>query len=112
MKKIELNFNIELDEDKIPEKIIWNSGEKDATEKVSKAIAVSIWDEKNNNTLRIDQWTKEMTVFEMKRFCIDTIGGLGQSILSATGDEFMAGEMNQLCEKFVRHVKNEGNTFS
>ncbi len=112
MKKIELNFNIELDEQKIPDRIRWNSGEKDATEKESKAIAVSIWDGKNNNTLRIDQWTKEMTVFEMKRFCIDTIGGLAQSILSATGDEFMAGEMNKMCEKFVEHVKNEGNSFS
>ena len=48
-----------------------------------------------------------MEVEEMKRFAIDCMGGLAQTILSATGDEFMSNEINALCDKLVEHVKKE-----
>jgi hypothetical protein len=50
-----------------------------------------------------------MPVDEMKRFYIDCIGGIAQSILSSTGDEFMANETNALCEKLVEHLRKETN---
>jgi hypothetical protein len=46
-------------------------------------------------------------VMEMKRFHIDCLGGLAQSVLTSTGDETMAGEINRLCEKLVEYLKNE-----
>jgi hypothetical protein len=46
-----------------------------------------------------------MPVNEMKRFYIDCLGGLGQSILTSTNDEFMASEINKLCEKLAVHVQ-------
>ena len=48
-----------------------------------------------------------MPIDEMKRFYIDCLGGLAQSVLSSTGDEFMSQQMNDLCEKLVEHVKKE-----
>ena len=47
-----------------------------------------------------------MPVEEMKRFYIDCIGGLAQSALTATGDEYMAEEINGLCQRLVEHLKN------
>jgi gliding motility-associated protein GldC len=70
----------------------------------TKSISISLWDHVQKNTLRIDLWSKEMPVEEMRRFYIDCLGGLSQSILSSTGDEFMAGEINLLCEKLAKHV--------
>ena len=58
-------------------------------------ILWQIVDEKKNNTLRIDLWTKEMKTDEMKRFYIDCLGGLSQSILNSTGDEYMSKETNK-----------------
>ncbi len=46
----------------------------------------------------------------MKRFAIDTLGGLAQSILTATGDTFMSDEVNQLCDRLVQHVEEEKNS--
>lgn len=108
MKKSAITFNIELDEQNIPDNISWDATdrEQDAMSD-TKAISLSIWDSMQRNTLRIDLWTKEMPVDEMKRFSVDTIGGLAQTILSATGDEYMAGEMNALCEKLVKHLEEE-----
>lgn len=108
MKKSKINFEIDLDKENIPEKIMWNATEKpeDGPEETS-AINISLWDPNERNTMRIDLWTKEMPVDEMKRFYIDCLGGMAQSILNSTGDEFMASEMNNLCDKLVEHLKKE-----
>jgi len=110
MKKSEINFKVELDENNVPEKIQWDATDKPETGfSDSKSISISLWDHMQKNTLRIDLWTKDMPVNEMKRFYIDCLGGLSQSILTSTNDEFMANEINQLCEKLALHVqKNEG----
>ena len=106
MKKSNINFSIELDEKNIPERILWEASEKpDPGLSESKAISIALWDHQQKNTLRIDLWTKDMPVEEMKRFYIDCIGGLAQSSLTATGDEFMSREMNALCQKLVDHLK-------
>ena len=110
MKKSEIKFIVTLDKENIPEKIEWmaedsiNNGLSD-----TKSISLSLWDEKKNNTLRIDLWTKEMKTDEMKRFYVDCLGGLSQSILSSTGDEYMSKETNKLCEKLIAHIKNNSN---
>ena len=110
MKNSEIKFTIQLDDERVPEKITWEATEKNSNDLAeTKAINISLWDHDNKNTLRIDLWTKEMPVFEMKRFYIDSLGGMAQNILQATGDEFMATEMNELCEKLVAYLeKNPG----
>lgn len=106
MKKSSINFNIELDNNNIPEKIMWDATEKpDPEQSETKAISISLWDQQQKNTLRIDLWTKDMPVEEMKRFYIDCLGGLAQSALSSTGDEFMSNEINALCQRLVDHLK-------
>ena len=108
MRQEEIVFNVELDDDNIPEKIKWKSAVEDNAElSETKAISLSLWDHMQKNTMRIDLWTKDMPVEEMKKFYIDSIGGLAQSLLTATGDEYMAGEMNELCEKLVAYLKKD-----
>ena len=108
MKKTEINFTITLDDNNVPEKIDWEATDnpyEQLTE--TKTISINLWDHQHKNTLRIDLWTKDLQVDEMKRFAIDCIGGLGQTLLTATGDEFMSKEINELCDRLVDHVKKE-----
>ena len=108
MKKSTIHFEVELDQQNIPNRILWDATDKpEAGLSETKSISLSLWDHKSKNTLRIDLWSKDMPVEEMKRFHIDCIGGLAQSILSSTGDEFMAAEINALCERLVEHIKSE-----
>ena len=107
MKKSEINFTVTLDDQNIPEKIQWNATDQPGELSESRSISLSVWDHEQRNTLRIDLWTKEMPVDEMKRFAIDTLGGLAQSILTATGDTYMSEEVNQLCDRLVKHVEEE-----
>lgn len=110
MRKTQINFTIALDANNVPEKIQWDATDKPGeTLSESKSISVALWDHEQKNTLRIDLWTKDMPVDEMKRFYIDCLGGIGQSALSATGDEFFSEEINKLCEKLVAHLRKEQN---
>jgi gliding motility-associated protein GldC len=107
MKHSEINFKVELDNNNVPEKIWWDATEKpEPGLSETKAISISLWDHLQKNTMRIDLWGKEMPIEEMKRFYIDCLGGLAQSILSSTGDEKMSGEINALCERLAKQVAN------
>ena len=108
MKTSEINFKVELDSNNVPEKIWWNATEKpEAGQSETKSISISLWDHVQKNTMRIDLWSKEMPVEEMKRFYIDCLGGLAQSILSSTGDEQMSGEINTLCERLAKQIADK-----
>ena len=87
--------------------IKWDSTDKpsDGPDKTD-AIAISIWDPIQKNTLRIDLWSKDMTAFEMKRFTVDSIGGLAESLRNSTGDNKMADMMQELCQILVKHVES------
>ncbi len=108
MNESEIKFKVELDKDNIPEKIYWDADHKDEPGySETKSISVSLWDDSNKNTLRIDLWAKDMPMDEMKRFYVDCLGGISQTLLNSTGDEYMSGEINDLCERLVQHIKNE-----
>lgn len=109
MKKSEIKLVVDLDNDQIPEKIRWHADDSGTPYlQESKSVSLSIWDNENKNTLRIDLWTKDMPVDDMKRFYIDCIGGIGQSLLSATGDEHMNAEINNLCDRLIDYLKTQG----
>jgi len=105
MKKSTIQFTIHLDDNNVPEKMEWDATEKpDSGLSETKAISINLWDHQQKNTMRIDLWAKDMPVDDMKRFYIDCVGGLSQSVLSSTGDEFIANEMNALCDRLAKHV--------
>ena len=106
MKKSTIHFTIQLDDNNVPEKIEWDATDKpDPGSSETKSISISLWDHQQKNTMRIDLWAKDMPVNEMKKFYVDCIGGLSQSVLSSTQDEFMSQEINALCDRLGKYVK-------
>ncbi|QDH80713.1 gliding motility protein GldC [Echinicola soli] len=110
MKNSEIKFTINLDEKNLPKTITWDATDKESEgAEETKSISLNVWDNLNHNTLRIDLWTDDMSVVEMKRFYIDILGGMGQTILNSTGDEYMSEEIKDLCDRLVNHVNEENN---
>ena len=109
MKKSTIQFTIQLDDANVPEKIEWDATDKPESDiSETKAVSIALWDHQQINTMHINLWAKDMPVEDMKRFCIDCIGGLSQSLLRATGDEFISNEMNALCDRLVGHLQKSG----
>jgi gliding motility-associated protein GldC len=107
MKKSAIHFDITLDEKSIPEEITWNATDKPGDDDHTNAISIAVWDDAEKNTMRLDLWTKDMPVHEMKKFYIDALGGLAQSLLNATGDEQMSTDINKLCDRLGKNLEKE-----
>mgnify|MGYP001826268182 CR=1 FL=1 len=101
--KIELN--VELDENKIPEKLRWSAQDGGITNKEAKAIMLSVWDNNAKETLRIDLWTKDMPVDEMKQFFHQTLVAMSDTFNRATQDEKMTATMKDFCDYFAEKLE-------
>ncbi len=102
MKKAEIKITIELDEKNIPERILWES--TDAANKdlmAAQSMILALWDHHYKNALRIDLWTKEMPVDEMKRFFYETLQTMGDSFLRATGEKNIVEDLRDYCAHFA-----------
>lgn len=103
MKKSEIKFEITLDEHHIPEKLKWTASDaNDAGE--CKAVMMSMWDEKDQNSLRIDLWTKEMKVDEMKKFFHQSLLTMSDTFERATNEKDMADEMRGFAKSFAEKM--------
>jgi gliding motility-associated protein GldC len=108
MKKSEIKFTVSLDDKNLPKSIEWDASDKEGEGMEStRSISLNVWDNLNQSTLRIDLWTDDMSVVEMKRFYIDILGGMAQTILNSTGDEYYSEEIKELCDRLVKHVNEE-----
>jgi len=108
LKTTEINFIIQLDDQNMPEKILWDATDKKPLGKEeAKAISLALWDGSQQNTLKIDLWAKDMPVDDMKRFYVEAIGGMAESLKNATGDEVMVSEINDLCERLGKYLEKE-----
>jgi len=101
MRKTKITVDIELDENHVPEKMTWNAQDGGIENQETKAVMISVWDEKTSEALRIDLWTKDMPVDHMKRFYHQIIVSLGQTYLRATGEEDVAGWLEEVAEEFA-----------
>lgn len=109
-KKSEINFTISLDENHVPENIEWSASDtgEDGV-KQAKAMIISLWDPTENNTLRIDLWTKEMMLDEMKHFFYQSIITMSDTYERATNDKAIAEEMREFGKKIGEKMLDRKN---
>jgi gliding motility-associated protein GldC len=103
MRKEQIKFDIELDDNNIPETITWSASENQKSAE-AKAMIISVWDKNEQNAMRIDLWNKEMQVDEMKQFVHQTILTLADSFEKATNEKAMADTMRDFCEYYAEKM--------
>ncbi len=99
----DIRLKVHLDENRVPERIDWEA-EEAGIKSQGKAMLLSVWDEKEKNTLRIDLWTKTMTQDEMKVFFHQNILTMADTFERATGEGKMAAQMRDFAAYFAEHM--------
>ena len=99
MKQSEIKFTVTLDGNKMPTKIDWSASDVQK-ESTSKAIMIALWDENEKTTLRIDLWTKDMMVDEMKQFYHQNLVSMADTLERATGEKEAAKAMRNFAQEF------------
>jgi len=102
----EINITIELDKENIPENIIWNATDDPGGEEAQcRAMILSLWDHAKKDTLRLDLWTRKMTVDEMKIFFHQTLVTMADTLERSIDDDRISGDMRDFCHYFAEKME-------
>ena len=98
-------LQVKLDENKIPESLRWTAEDGGVQDQAAKALFLSVWDSVNKESLRIDLWTKDMAVDEMKLFFHQTLLSMSDTFMRATQDQKMTDTMKDFCDYFAEKLE-------
>lgn len=105
-KKSEIKITVALDDKNNPEKIEW--GATDAQfegVKPAKTLLLSFWDEKENVTLGIDLWTKEMTINDMNIHFYQVFLNLADTFERSTKNKNVADMIRKFGSEFAEKLE-------
>ncbi|MCK0161808.1 gliding motility protein GldC [Allomuricauda sp. F6463D] len=101
----EITLKVGLDENRVPEELEWSAQDGGIDREEAKAMMLSVWDSKNQESLKIDLWTKDMPVDEMKLFFHQTLVTMADTFFKATQDEKMTATMKDFCDYFAEKLE-------
>lgn len=104
-KNKEIYIDVELDEKNIPVDIRWKATDLAMADEANcRAMFLSMWDHRSKDTLRLDLWTRDMTVDEMKIFFHQTLVTMADSLEKAIQDPRITGDMRDFCDYFAEKM--------
>ena len=102
-KTSEIRFKIGLDANNVPLDIKRMATDSKNNElRDCKSIMISIWDMVQNQTLKIDLWTNDMTTDEMHSHYFQTLLAMTESYAKATGNPYAVEEMKKFAQQLAK----------
>lgn len=104
-QKKKIDIEVILDEQNVPEEIRWQATDLVGYDKaVCRAMILALWDHTNKDTLRLDLWTRDMTIDEMKIFFHQTLVTMADTLEKSTTDDRISGDMRDFCDYFAEKM--------
>lgn len=100
-KTADIRLSVTMDDDGI-EAISWEADDgPEPGEQSAKAMILALWDEERRNAMRIDLWTKDMSVDDMNDFFFQTFVSLADTYRNATNDTNLMAEIKLFARDFA-----------
>lgn len=105
-KTKKVNIEVELDKHNVPKEIRWAADDLQGYDEAKcRAMILSMWDHNRKDTLRLDLWTRDMTVDEMKIFFHQTLVTMADTLEKSISDERISGDMRDFCDYFAEKME-------
>jgi gliding motility-associated protein GldC len=104
-KTSQISIQVGLNANQLPLRMIWSASDGQINNAETAAFLLSIWDPKEKNTMKIDLWTKDMTIEEMKQFFHQTLLTMADTFEKATGEHLIAEDLRDYCYHFADKMK-------
>jgi gliding motility-associated protein GldC len=105
-KNKKIDIEVVLDDKNIPENIRWSATDLQGYDEANcRAMILSMWDHQRKDTLRLDLWTKDMTVDEMKIFFHQTLVTMADTLEKSINDPRISGDMRDFCAYFAEKME-------
>lgn len=103
--KSEIKIAVDLDENMVPEKLSWQASESEIKEgEEVKTVSLTVWDDKEKLAKRVDLWTKDMMVDDMKIFFYQNLMGMADAYERATSEKDNAQEIRNFANKWAEDM--------
>ena len=100
-KTSEIKVQIGLNANNLPIRMKWTATDGNIDNQEARAMLLSLWDPNEKNTMKIDLWTKDMSVEEMKQFFHQTLLTLSDTFEKATGEHKICEDLRDYCYHFA-----------
>ncbi len=100
----EIKVQVGMDENKLPIELRWDAADGDMKNQVAKAMFLAMWDGEEKNTMKIDLWTKEMSIEEMKQFFHQTLLSMADTFERATNETNISEDLRDYCYHFAEKM--------
>jgi gliding motility-associated protein GldC len=101
LKKSTIEIDVLTNENNLPEKINWAAKEAGVTDASAEAMILSFWDKNAGTAMRVDLWTKDFSVDDMKKFMHQTLLTMADSFERATGEKNISEDLRDYCHHFA-----------
>lgn len=105
VKTSEISVKVGLNENNVPVRMKWTAEDGNVKDSEAKAMLLSLWDPKEKNAMKIDLWTKDLSVEEMKQFFHQTLLTMSDTFERATGEHNICEDLRDYCYHFADKMK-------
>jgi gliding motility-associated protein GldC len=105
VKTSEISIKIGLNENQLPIGMKWTATDGDVANAPAEAMFLALWDAKEKNSMKIDLWTKDMSVEEMKQFFHQTLLTMADSFEKATAEHNISEDLRDYCHHFAEKMQ-------
>jgi gliding motility-associated protein GldC len=96
-----ITIDVGLNENNVPQQLHWSAEDGKVNNEEARAMLLSLWDPRSKNTMKIDLWTTEMSVDEMKIFFHQTLLTMADTFEKATGETNIVEDLRDYCLHFA-----------
>ncbi len=103
-KQSEIKIKVDLNANNLPIQINWSASDGGIENQSASAFLLSIWNPSEKNTMKIDLWTKDMTIEEMKQFFHQSLLTMADSFEKATREHLISEDLRDYCYHFAEKM--------
>lgn len=104
-KKSAITVEVGLNANNLPLDIRWSATDTGSKAQQARAMMLSFWNPDEKNTMKIDLWTKDMSIEEMKQFFHQTLLTMADTFEKATGETKITEDLRDYCYHFAEKME-------
>ena len=104
VKTSAITINVGTNENSVPVRLKWSAEDGNVDKKEATAMFLSVWDPQEKNTMKIDLWTKDLSIEEMKQFFHQTLVTMADTFERATGEKNITEDLRDYCYHFAEKM--------
>ena len=104
MSTSRITIDVTTDENHVPVAMEWTAQDGGVDRQAVSAMALSMWNPKEFAAMRMDLWTKDMSVEEMRSFVVQTMMTLADTYERATSDKDHATAIRGFTEELAKRI--------